>query len=58
MPGYSSIEGELFVYNDDVWFNGLFNVLRSKQYTMIPMTYSCPFQIGEGGLTQIQDIII
>lgn len=58
MPGYSSIEGELFVYNDDVWFNGLFNVLRSKQYTMIPMTYSCPFQIDDVSMNKIKDTVI
>lgn len=58
MPGYSSIEGELFVYKDDVWFNGLFNVLRSKQYTMIPMTYSCPFQIDDVSMNKIKDTVI
>lgn len=58
MPGYSSIEGELFVYKDDVWFNGLFNVLRSKQYTLIPMTYSCPFQIDETSMNKIKDTVI
>lgn len=58
MPGYSSIEGELFVYNDDVWFNGLFNVLRSKQYTMIPMTYSCPFHMNDDNLNKIKETVI
>lgn len=57
MPSSSSIEGELFVYNDDIWFNGLFDVQRSKLYTMIPMTYLCPIIIDEGKMNKIEDTV-
>ena len=57
MPSRESIEGELFVYGDDIWFNGLFDVQRSRYYLMIPMAYSCPLKIGKERMELIKDVV-
>lgn len=57
MPSLSSIEGEVFVYGEDIWFNGLFDVHRSRYYSMIPMAYSCPFRIEEEKMNVIKDVV-
>ena len=42
MPSLEVIEGDLFVMEDDILWNGIFTTGRSKNAPMLPMTYIFP----------------
>ena len=42
MYSLTTIEGEVFLYNDQVLWEGLFSTTRASFAPMVPMTYSIP----------------
>lgn len=45
MPSLDVIEGDIFVYNGEIIWDGLFSTKRSPLSPMLPMTYSLPLDI-------------
>lgn len=47
MYSLTTIEGEVFLYNDQIIWEGLFSTTRASFAPMVPMTYSIPLIISE-----------
>lgn len=47
MPSLTIIEGDIFIHNNHILWNGLFSNTRNKHYSHIPMLYSLPLEIDE-----------
>lgn len=58
MPSLTMIEGDLFVLNKEIIWDGLFFNTRSSITPKLPMTYSIPFRIDSTELVEIQDTLI
>lgn len=54
MPSLTMIEGDLFVLNKEILWDGLFFNSRSSISPMLPMTYSIPFRVDSDVLFEIQ----
>ena len=57
MPSLTTVEGDVFIYNGHILWNGLYNTTRSFHAPMIPMTYSAPLVIGQEKETIIKETI-
>lgn len=57
MPSLTTIEGDIFVHNGQILWDGIFNTTRAKWAPMIPMTYSAPINLTENQLKTIKDNI-
>ena len=57
MPSLTMIEGDLFVLNKEILWDGLFFNTRSSITPQIPMTYSIPFRTDSSKLTEIQNTL-
>ena len=57
MPSLTMIEGDLFVLNNEILWDGLFFNTRSSITPMLPMTYSLPFKTDSIQLSEIQDTL-
>ena len=57
MPSLSVIEGDIFVYNDEIIWDGLFLTRRSPLSPMLPMTYSLPLFISEKERNMIKETL-
>ena len=47
MYSLTTIEGEVFLYNDQIIWEGLFSTTRASFAPMVPMTYSIPLILSE-----------
>lgn len=55
MPSLYVIEGDIFVYNELILFNGIFTTKRSMLRPLLPMTYSCPVILDENHLSRFKN---
>ena len=55
MPTRTMIEGELFLHNGEILWDGLFHTIRSQIMPMIPMTYVFPLHEEESRVHQIKE---
>ena len=58
MPSLTVIEGDLFVLNKEILWDGLFFNSRSCITPKLPMTYSIPFRTDSIQLSEIQNTLI
>lgn len=58
MPSLTMIEGDLFVLDKEIIWDGLFFNTRSSITPKLPMTYSIPFRIDSAKLLEIQNTLI
>lgn len=54
MPSLTTIEGDIFVYNNDIFYDGLFYTTRNEMAPMVPMTYSSPLLEDENKINKIK----
>ena len=57
MPSLTMIEGDLFVLNKEILWDGLFFNTRSSITPKLPMTYSMPFRIDPLKTIEIQNTL-
>lgn len=57
MPSLTVIEGDLFVLNKEILWDGLFFNSRSRITPKLPMTYSIPYRTDPLKLIEIQDAL-
>ena len=57
MPSLTMIEGDLFVLNKEILWDGLFFNTRSSITPMFPMTYSLPFRADPDQLLEIKNTL-
>ena len=57
MPSLTMIEGDLFVLNKEILWDGLFFNTRSSITPMLPMTYSLPFRADPDQLLEIKNTL-
>ena len=55
MPVRAVIEGEIFIHNGEMLWDGLFYTVRSQKMPMIPMTYVFPLHEDERRVRQIKE---
>lgn len=55
MPSLEVIEGDVFVMNDEILWNGLFTTRRSQMAPMIPMNYIFPAIISQEKLAVVKE---
>lgn len=57
MPSLTTIEGDIFIYNGQILWQGLFNMTRSKKAPIVPMTDSIPLVLDETKLNIVKETI-
>ena len=57
MPSLTMIEGDLFVLDKEILWDGLFFTTRSEITPKLPMTYSIPFRTDSLQLIEIQNTL-
>ena len=57
MPSLTVIEGDIFVYDGKILWDGLFNDLRSKHAPMVPMIDISPLVLPEEQYAAMQDTV-
>lgn len=57
MPSLLVLEGEIFVWNDTILWDGLYFTKRSAEYPMIPMTYMIPYHDTDEHISIIKEQI-
>ena len=57
MPSLTVIEGDLFVLNKEILWDGLFFNTRSSITSLLPMTYSIPFKADSSKLIEIKNTL-
>lgn len=57
MPSRAVIEGEIFLHNGEILWDGLFHTVRSRNMPMIPMTYVFPLHEEERRVRMIKDAL-
>ena len=55
MPSLDMIESDIFVYKNEILWDGIFTTRRSKDYPMLPMTYSMPCDLNENELKRFKE---
>lgn len=55
MYSLTTIEGEVFLYNDQIIWEGLFSTTRASFAPMVPMTYSIPLILPEERMELIRN---
>jgi len=57
MPSLRTIEGDIFVYGDEILWDGLFYTTRASWAPMVPMTYTAPILMDEDKLEMIKSSV-
>ena len=57
MPSNVVIEGDLFIYDGIILWDGFFHTYRSPFNKLVPMTYSAPLQISSAQMDLIKNTI-
>ena len=57
MPTRTVIEGEIFLHNGEILWDGLFHTIRSQKLPMIPMTYVFPLQEEKKRVIQLKETL-
>ena len=57
MPSLQTIEGDVFVCDDSIIWDGLFYTTRACWAPMVPMTYTAPMQINKVLVDQIKETV-
>lgn len=57
MTSLTTIEGDVFIYDGEILWDGLFNTTRASWAPMVPMTYSGPLFIEEKRIGIIKDTL-
>lgn len=57
MPTRTVIEGEIFLHNREILWDGLFNSVRSQNLPMIPMTYVFPLNEEERRICRLKEAL-
>ena len=57
MPTRTVIEGEIFLHNREILWDGLFNTVRSQNLPMIPMTYVFPLNEEERRIFRLKEAL-
>lgn len=57
MPSLTTYEGDVFVFDGDMIWDGLFYTQRSVAAPMIPMTYSGPLDLKDRHVSQIKNVL-
>lgn len=57
MPSHETIEGEVFVHNGEILWDGLFQTIRSESAPMLPMTYIFPLPETEERVRKAKDAL-
>ena len=57
MYSLTTIEGEVFLYNDQIIWEGLFSTTRASFAPMVPMTYSIPLILSEERMELIRSAL-
>ena len=58
MPSLTTIEGDIFLYKDEILWAGLFYTKRSPWAPMVPQTYIAPLQETDEWLGKIKESLI
>ena len=54
MPSLTTIEGDLFLYNGEILWDGLFFTTRASWAPMVPMTYTAPLFLEENKFEKLK----
>ena len=57
MPSHETIEGEVFIHNGQILWDGLFQTIRSKFAPLLPMTYIFPLPETEEKIGKAKDTL-
>lgn len=57
MPSLTTIEGDLFLCNGEILWDGLFFTTRASWAPMVPMTYTAPLFLDEGRTEKLKDTL-
>lgn len=57
MPSLTTIEGDLFLYNGEILWDGLFFTTRASWAPMVPMTYTAPLFLEKGKFDKLKDTL-
>lgn len=57
MPSLQTIEGDIFVFGEEILWDGLFYTTRPSWAPMVPMTYTAPVLLDEESKNMIKDSV-
>ena len=57
MPILTTVEGDVFIHNDKILYDGIFSTTRAAWAPMVPMTYTAPVVIEEMRLKQLHEVL-
>lgn len=57
MPSLTTIEGDIFLYNGELLWDGLFYTTRASWAPMVPMTYTAPLFLEEEKFEKLKDTL-
>lgn len=57
MPSLTTIEGDIFIHNGIILFDGLFSTTRSEWAPMVPMTYTAPVVLDEERCEKLKETL-
>jgi biotin carboxylase len=57
MPILTTVEGDVFIHNDKIMYDGIFSTTRAAWAPMVPMTYTAPVVIDDMRLKQLCEVL-
>ena len=57
MPNLTTIEGDVFIHNGKILYDGIFSTTRASWAPMVPMTYTAPVVLSEERLNQLHQVL-
>ena len=57
MPSLTTIEGDIFIHNEKILYDGVFSTTRAEWAPMVPMTYTAPVVISEDKLHHLHHVL-
>ena len=57
MPSLTTIEGDIFLYNGEILWDGLFYTTRATWAPMVPMTYTAPLFLEKEKFGKLKDTL-
>lgn len=57
MPSLTTIEGDVFMFNNEIIWDGLFYTTRASYAPMVPMTYSIPLYLENAKINEIKNVL-
>ena len=57
MPTLTTVEGDVFIHNGKIIYDGIFSTTRAEWASMVPMTYTAPVVLDGERLKQLQDVL-